>query len=85
MLVLVPLGAGAAPAMMQGRMTGFPPKNGGHRPPERQDTVGTICTVLDCGTPTMLRLYPFGAIHHSHVDDKWLDVIKVSNYPGSSS
>ena len=69
MLVLVlawtqclPQGAGAPPAMMRGRMTGFHKKNWGPGPPERQDKVDTICTVpLDCGTPTTRRLYPLGA------------------------
>ena len=58
-----------APAMLQGRMTGFP-KNWGPGPPERQDKVDTICTVpIDCGTQNTRRLYPFGATggaHHTH-------------------
>ena len=54
-------GAGAQPAMLRGRMTGFP-KNWGPWPPEREDKVDTICTVpIDCGTPTTRMLYPFGA------------------------
>ena len=62
-LALGPQGAGAPPAMMRCRMTGFP-KNWGSGSPKRQAKVDTICTVpLDCGTPTTRRLYPFGAFH----------------------
>ena len=62
-------GAGALPAMLRGRMTGFP-KILGPGPPERQDKVDTICTVpLDCGTPTTRRLYPFGARHRGPQTD----------------
>ena len=43
---------GDPPAMLRGRMTGFP-KNWGPGPSERQDKVDTNCTVpIDCGTPT---------------------------------
>ena len=57
----LPQGAGAPPAMLRGRMTGFP-KNWGPGPPERQDKGDTIFTFpIECGTPTTRRLYPFGA------------------------
>ena len=57
----LPQGAGAPPALLRGRMTGFP-KNWGPGLPGKQDKVDTICTFpLDCGTPTTRRLYPFGA------------------------
>ena len=60
----LPQEAVAPPAMLRGRMTGFPEKTEGpglrrgrrggynlHSPP-----------LPDCGTPTTRRLYPFGAI-----------------------
>ena len=41
----------------------LPQKIWGPGPLEMQDKVDTICTVpLDCGKPTMRRLYPFCAI-----------------------
>ena len=62
----LPKGAVAPPAMLRGRMTGFP-KNWKPGPTERQDKVDIICTVpIDCGTPTTRRLYPFGAINWYH-------------------
>ena len=62
----LPQGAGAQPAMLRGRLTGFP-KSWGPGHPERQDKVDTICIVpIDCGTPTSRRLYPFGAPHEHH-------------------
>ena len=49
-------------------------KNWGPGHPERQDKVDTICTVpLVCGTPTMRRLYPFGASVPLSLHLKWPD------------
>ena len=80
MLVLVlgwtqclPQGVGAPPAMLRGRIAGFPKKTG--RPGLRRGGVGgyNLHSVPpnsppDCGTPTTSRLYPFGAhiaaVHH---------------------
>ena len=54
-------GAGGPPAMLRGRMTGFP-KNWVPGPPERQDKRWIQFAVpIDCGTPTTCMLYPFGA------------------------
>ena len=62
----LPQGTGAPPAMLRGRMTGFP-KNWEPGTPERQDKVDTICTVpLDCGTPTTRRLYRFAITYRDY-------------------
>ena len=88
----LPQGAGASPAMLRGRVTGFP-KNWGPGPPERQGKVYTICTIpLDCGTP---MLYPCGASSSScyqtcvfHLSTHFftisLKLLRSSNEQGSS-